>query len=59
MTDFSLQTLLVFAIVAAAALYVGRRVWRTVAAARRSKADGCGTGCGCGDVPAKRDPFGL
>jgi hypothetical protein len=36
MTDFSLQTLLVFAIVAAAALYVGRRVWRTVAAARRS-----------------------
>jgi hypothetical protein len=45
-----LQQLLVLLIVAFAVAYTGRRVWRSVAAARRRKsAAGCGPGCGCGD----------
>ena len=52
MGDFSVQTLIVLLIVGGAALYVGRRLWRTVAAARASRrGDGCGAGCGCGDAP--------
>ena len=44
------QSLAVALIVLAAALFLGRRAWRTVAAARRaSAAAGCGAdgGCGC------------
>ncbi|MFL5574452.1 MAG: hypothetical protein ACJ79S_00555 [Gemmatimonadaceae bacterium] len=51
-----IQTLIVIAIVAAAALYVGRRAWRTLAAARTRKgaaAGGCDAGCGCEGATAK------
>ena len=41
-----IQTLLVAAIVAGAALFSGRRAWRTLASARRRDA-GCAGGCGC------------
>lgn len=52
MSAMSAQTLIVLLIVAAAAFYMGRRFWRTIAAARASKrGDGCATGCGCGDAP--------
>ena len=45
-----LQQFLVLLIVAAAVAYTGRRVWRSMAAARRRKtAAGCGSDCGCGD----------
>jgi len=40
-----MQTLVVAALVLAAAAYAGRRVWRTL---RPKKAAGCDTGCGCG-----------
>ena len=43
-----LQTLIVGLIVLGALAYVGRRVWRTVAAGRAPKDDGCGGGCDCG-----------
>lgn len=47
-----LQTLLVGLIVLAAAFFIGRRAWRTVAASRAPKggggAGGCGSDCGCG-----------
>ena len=58
-----LQTLIVLLVVAGAAFYVGRRLWRTIAAARASKSgDGCASGCGCGDAPvtpARRRRFGI
>ncbi len=41
-----LQTILVFLIVAAAAVYVGRRVWRRIAAFGSSDGGSCETGCG-------------
>lgn len=45
-----MQTLIVIAIVLAAAAYLGRRGWRAYALARSAKdADGCAGGCGCGD----------
>ena len=44
--DQTLQSLLVLAIVAAAALFIGTRWYRTYASARRKK--GCGGDCGCG-----------
>ena len=47
MTGSLVQTLLVLLIVGGAAFYVGRRLWRTISAARASKGDGCGVGCGC------------
>ena len=51
MTESSVvQTLIVLLIVAGAAFYVGRRLWRTIAAARASKSAGCDVGCGCGDA---------
>jgi hypothetical protein len=40
------DTLVVLLIVAAAAGYVGRMAWRSLAAARKPKS-GCGSGCGC------------
>ena len=43
-----LQTLVVGLIVLAALAYVGRRAWRTLAAARTPKGGGCGGDCGCG-----------
>ena len=45
-----LQTLVVGLIVLAAAFFIGRRAWRTVAAARAPKGGdgGCGSDCGCG-----------
>ena len=39
------QTLIVLAIVALAAAYVGRRVWATL---RPRKGAGCASECGCG-----------
>ena len=60
MSGLSMQTLIVLLIVGGAALYVGRRLWRTVAAARASRrGDGCAAGCGCGDAPAKRGRAGA
>lgn len=47
MTGSLVQTLLVLLIVGGAAFYVGRRLWRTIAAARASKGEACGVGCGC------------
>lgn len=44
-----MESLVVALIVAAAALYVGRRLYRTVAGARRAKGGACGAGCGCGE----------
>ena len=43
------ETLVVIAIVGAAAAYVGRKIWRTLAAARAPKGSGpgCGGDCGC------------
>ncbi|HYH79961.1 MAG TPA: hypothetical protein VEX86_09185 [Longimicrobium sp.] len=46
-----MQTLLAGLIVLAALAYVGRRAWRTLAAARTPKGGdgpGCGSDCGCG-----------
>jgi hypothetical protein len=44
------QTAAAGSIVLGAALYVGRRWWKTVSAARAPKdGPGCGAGCGCGD----------
>jgi hypothetical protein len=48
MSGSAIQMLVVVAIVAAAVLYVARRAWRTLAAARARKgAGGCDVGCGC------------
>lgn len=54
MSGSVIQTLIVVAIVAAAALYVARRAWRTLAASRARKgAGGCDAGCGCEAGTAK------
>ena len=58
MTGSVVQTLLVLLIVGGAAFYVGRRLWRTIAAARASKGDGCGVGCGCEDGSARPSALG-
>ncbi len=42
-----MQTLVVVLILVAAAGYIGRRVWQTIAAARAPKGAGCASGCGC------------
>ena len=49
MTPAAVQTLVVILIIAAALLYLGRRFWRTLAAAKaRKKGEaGCAVGCGC------------
>ena len=48
-----MQTLIVLLVLAAAALYLGRRIWRamrgTIRAAKAPQA-GCGTACGCGEA---------
>jgi len=51
-----LQTLIALALVLGAAAYLGVRVWRTVAAARRGRgAAGCATGCGCAPAAPRTD----
>jgi len=49
MTPATIQTLVVVLIIASALLYLGRRFWRTLAAAKaRKKGEAaCGVGCGC------------
>lgn len=46
------QTIVVALAVLVAAVYVGRRAWRTL---RPRKAGGCESGCGCGDTAAGGD----
>ncbi len=41
------QSGLVLVLVAAAALYLGVRAFRSILAARARRAEGCGSGCGC------------
>lgn len=41
-----METILVMTIVSVAALYAGRRAWKSMRAARKAKA-GCGSDCGC------------
>jgi type II secretory pathway pseudopilin PulG len=43
-----MESIVVALIVAAAAVYAGRRLWRTVATARRKSKGGCGGDC-CGE----------
>jgi hypothetical protein len=56
-----IQTLVAGTIVAGAALFLGRRAWRTVMNSRRASTDSasCGTdgGCGCAttSTPAERE----
>ena len=43
------QTLIVLVLLAAAGIYLGRKVWMSLVAVKRAKNDpGCGPGCGCG-----------
>lgn len=42
-----MQTVIVLSVVVLAAIYVARRVWNAVRAARKP-AGGCGSDCGCG-----------
>ena len=44
-----IQSVLVGLIVAGAAAFSGRRLFRTMASARRKDDGGCAGGCGCGD----------
>ena len=54
MSGSAVQTLIVVLLVATAAFYITRRVWRTMAAARARKGDaGCSAGCGCEAPPVK------
>lgn len=49
MSGMLAQTLVVAPIVLAAGSYLGRRVWRVVAASKVAKrGGGCDSGCGCG-----------
>jgi hypothetical protein len=49
MTSAFLQTLLVALALLAAAVYLGRKAWRSVVGMRRAKdAPGCASDCGCG-----------
>ncbi len=48
-----LEPLIIGAIVLAAAIYIGRRVWAAIAASRAPKG-GCGSGCGC--APSASSP---
>ncbi len=41
-----LEPLIIGAIVLTAIIYIGRRAWAAIAAARAPKG-GCGSGCGC------------
>jgi hypothetical protein len=46
-TLLNAQLIVVVLIVASALLFVARRAWRSIAAARKPKS-GCGSDCGCG-----------
>lgn len=48
-----LQGVAVGAIVLAAAGYVGRKWWRTLASLRAKEEGGCGEGCGCSATPPR------
>ena len=51
-----LEPLIIGAIVLAATVYIGRRAWAAIAAARAPKG-GCGSDCGCASAPSPaRDP---
>ena len=52
-----METVIVAMIVAGAAGFILRRVWKTVMKSRAAKA-GCGSGCGCGETVA-RDPLSV
>ena len=57
MTETLLQTGIALALVVGAACYLGARVWRTIAAARRARTEpGCGSGCGCSSGAAAPRP---
>ncbi|MDE3174167.1 MAG: hypothetical protein KGN74_13940 [Gemmatimonadota bacterium] len=43
------QNLVVALALAGAAVYLGRRAWRRVVAARQRQSGPCGPDCGCGD----------
>ena len=45
-TPLNTQLIVVVLIVASALLFVARRAWRSIAAARTPKS-GCGSDCGC------------
>lgn len=42
-----MDTIVVMLVVGGALAFVGRRVWQSLAAARKPK-KGCGSDCGCG-----------
>lgn len=46
--DAWVQNVLVAAALLGAALYLGRRAWKRIAAARQPRSGGCGPDCGCG-----------
>jgi hypothetical protein len=48
-TGPGVQDLIVAAALLTAAVYLGRRAWRRVAAARKPQSGPCGPDCGCGD----------
>jgi hypothetical protein len=48
-----LEPLIIGAIVLAATLYIGRRAWAAIAAARAPKG-GCGSDCGCAPAAQPR-----
>jgi hypothetical protein len=50
------QTVVVLLLVAVAAVYVGRRLWRTLRPARTGP--GCDAGCGC-DAASDAGPDGA
>ena len=45
-----LQTVILVVILAGAAIYLVRRVQRTVVAARKPADSGCSSGCGCSET---------
>ena len=54
MTPALVQTLVVVLVIAGALLYLGRRFWRTLSAAKARKRGeaACGAGCGCEATPS-------
>ncbi len=49
MSQAWVQTAIVAAILAGAAFYLARRMWRRIANARTPQSGPCGPDCGCGD----------
>ncbi len=50
----NVQQFIVGLIVLAAAAFIVRKVWRTIASARAAKGAACGSGCGCEPAVAVR-----